>query len=153
MGMKHLWLYAATAATAFAVSGCSSNDEAYVAALREAVGKADSSLRETVQASEASSLAIAGELSVQAEIFSVRGVESETLMRFRYALDGEAIGEDNIGSSNATGACSHAISASEAIAIAEADQNGTATGIELEIEDDDDDEPCTWEIQVLTSAN
>ena len=148
--MKHSWMFAVAITTAFATTGCESNDEAYVAALREAVAKADSSLADSVKAAENDGAApVSGELSVKGEMFSVRAVAQPDLKRFRFALDGEAVGVDVIGASP-SGDCSHAISASEAIAIAEADQNGTATGIEQEYEDDDDDVPCTWEVQVLT---
>jgi uncharacterized membrane protein YkoI len=150
--MKHIWLYAVVASTAFAASGCASNDEAYVADLRAAVSQADSTLVDAITESEATGAkSIAGELSVKGQMYSVRAVQAADLLRFRYRLGGERISEDSIGSSP-EGDCSHAISATEAIAIAEANQGGTATSLELEMEDDDDDVPCTWEVQVLTPS-
>lgn len=153
--MKRLFTSAAILSTGLALlatSGCESNDEAYVKALREAVAKADSTLAETVSASEADgAITNSGHLAVESEMFSVQAVAASDLKRFRFALDGEMISEEIVGTGNSA-ACSHAISASEAIAIAEADQAGEATGIEQEMEDDDDDVPCTWEVQVLTAS-
>ncbi len=81
----------------------------------------------------------------------MRAVRASELRRLRFALGGESISDDAIGTSSAS--CSHAISAAEAIAIAEADQGGTATSYEQGMEDDDDDVPCTWEVQVLTDTD
>ena len=138
-------------ATTVPIVGCESNDEAYVAALRDAMAKADVTLADTVADSHNSGLnATRAGISVSQEVFTVRGNAADRMVRKRYALSGEAIGEDELGASS-TVDCSHAVSAQEAIAVAEADQSGTATSIELETEDDDDDVPCTWEVQVLTA--